>query len=129
MRDKLLVTYSKVKPLSLCAISDICHLRFVSLNYVGLLKQSVEINTIFDFVNSNNTSRFQDDTSIVCGIYIMTFSSTFDHFMNNLAANRIGNVFEMELSILLSTLEMFACTIWLEMGSFISLCVTILKNT
>ncbi len=42
----------------------------------------------------------------------MMFLLTNDHFTDNLGANTIGHISEMELYIILSTLQMFECWNW-----------------
>ncbi len=99
--------------LFLCAIGDICCLRIISLNFAGLLQQSVLKSAQFPMMSPARTRLCTQTTFKTMTRHFVEFvwylGWKSDHFMAHLGENSIEYVSEMEMYIILSTLEKFEC--------------------
>ncbi len=98
---------SPCQVLSLCVIGDICHRSFIRLNFAGQFSIETQLSMTSHGENEAvNAAGF----SLFSGHFVKfewCFCSKTDHFTSNLGANMIKHVSEMELYIILSTLEKF----------------------
>ncbi len=107
----LLATYVIYFVLCPCAIGDICHRCFISLNFAGLLSILVIISTQFTMtLHSENDSLNAVTFNMFNGYFlefVQCFCSKTYHFTGNWGASTIEHVCEVELYNILSTLDKF----------------------
>ncbi len=99
--------------LSVCAIGDIYHHSFISLNFADLFSIETRISTHFSMTSHGENEALNAVTfHLFTGHFVefeQCFCSKTDYFTGNLGANTIKHVSEMELYIILSTLDKFEC--------------------